>query len=152
MSEIFPGASLSMPPDAKFYDVEVENPAIRTEFEGGYVASRTRHRRSRLRRTFTTGYNNLDDLDRVVLEDFWNLVKGGSVIFSWFDEIAYEARYWRIKNDPTYPGYNPALVKSSLDPAPFTFRVRFLDKLSFRRSGHGHNIRFEIPSIKLEEV
>jgi hypothetical protein len=148
----FPREELSVPADAKFYEVEVENPVIRTEFEGGYVASRPRHNRGRLRRIWTTGYTALTAADKQVIEDFWNETKGGSLIFTWFNETEFEAAFYRITHDPTHPGYNPNLTRAGMPAGPHYYRVRFADKLRFVRSGFGNNIRYNLTGLKLEEV
>jgi len=68
--------------DAKKHSVELEDPSISTELEGGYVYSRARHTRAP-RRTWTSGFTYITTAEKLQLETFWNDVRGGSVIFQW---------------------------------------------------------------------
>jgi hypothetical protein len=62
--------------------------------EGGYVVSRARHTR-RPRRKFKTGYTGLKNDDKKTLEDFYDLVRGSSVIFDWTDPI--DNVVWQVR-------------------------------------------------------
>src|SRR4051812_39783284 len=68
--------------DSKKFSVEFEDPAIRSDMEGGYVYSRARFTRQP-RRTWTTGYTFIKQQGKVDIQTFWNTVRGGSVIFQW---------------------------------------------------------------------
>jgi phage-related protein len=74
--------TLSQDQDSRFFTEKRENPAIRTELEGGYVQTRARHTRTP-RRTWTTGFSELTDADRAALNTFWDQVAGGSRAFTW---------------------------------------------------------------------
>lgn len=81
---IFP--TLAKGQDSKFYKVAQENTALTTKMEGGYVVSRAKHTR-KPRKTWTTGFSSILNADRIKLQDFWDTVRGGSVIFDWTDPI-----------------------------------------------------------------
>lgn len=72
--------------DSKNYSVEFENVAVSAATDGGYVVTRAKHTR-RPRRTFTGGFTDIGMTDKTTLENFWNTVKGGSVIFDWLDPV-----------------------------------------------------------------
>jgi hypothetical protein len=81
--------------DSTQFVIKVEDVALKTELEGGYVASRARHTRTP-RKTFSTGYKGISDADRQTLLTFYNTVGGGSVIFDWtdpVDAITYQVRF-----------------------------------------------------------
>lgn len=81
--------------DSKLHDIKLENQASRSEMEGGYVVSRPRHTRQP-RKTWNGGFTEINEASRLVLEDFWNDVKGGSLIFDWTnpqDGITYQVRF-----------------------------------------------------------
>lgn len=87
--------TLTMGEDSRFFSVEQEDPAIRTNMEGGYVSSRARHTRTP-RKTFTSGLTNLTNADKATLEAFWDTVRGGSVIFNWTspqNAVVYAVRF-----------------------------------------------------------
>jgi hypothetical protein len=81
--------------DSTQFAIKVEDVAIKTEMEGGYVVSRARHTRTP-RQTFSTGYKGISDADRTTLQNFYNTVGGGSVIFDWanpVDLVTYQVRF-----------------------------------------------------------
>jgi len=81
--------------DSKVYNVEQEDPALKSDLEGGYVVSRAKHTR-KPRKTFTTGYRAVSDADRKMLQNFYDTVRGGAVIFDWTDPvdgIVYQVRF-----------------------------------------------------------
>lgn len=112
---------LSEGQDSKYYEREIEDVAMKSEMEGGYVSSRARHTR-RPRRTFKCGYTEISDADRQKLEDFYDLVRGGSVIFSWQDQSSN-----------------------------ITYNVRFAEKISFKYAGIGKNKKWNV-SLVLQEA
>lgn len=73
--------------DSKFYKVSQENVALTTKMDGGYVVSRAKHTR-KPRKTYTTGYTGIGNADRALLQNFWDTVRGGSVVFDWTDPIS----------------------------------------------------------------
>ena len=83
--------------DSRFYTVEQEDQAIRTEMEGGYVYSRPRHTRLP-RKTYTTGFTSIDDAAKVEIETFYQTVRGGSDAFNWKDPITGDVKTVRLKS------------------------------------------------------
>ncbi|CDT52508.1 hypothetical protein VCR15J2_390002 [Vibrio coralliirubri] len=75
---------LSDKPDRSKYGINIEDPALKNDMEGGYVASRPRFYR-KPRRTFSFGYTMLHDDDYKKLLSFWDEVKGGSEMFEYTD-------------------------------------------------------------------
>lgn len=116
---VFP--TMTKEQDSKFYQKELENVAMTTPMDGGYVVSRAKHTR-KPRRTYKTGYSGILNADRQKLEDFWDLVKGGSVIFDWKDPISLA-----------------------------TIQVRFSEKLSFKYVGIGVSQLWDV-SITLDQA
>ena len=93
--------------DSKYYEVELEDPTLRTNMEGGYVVTRPKHTR-KPRRTFKSGCTSITSDQRKALEDFYDSVRGGSVIFDWTDPVTGTV-----------------------------FQVRFKEKISFKYTGMG---------------
>lgn len=92
---LFPTLSGGTKPDAADFSVSYEDPALRTDMEGGYVVSRARHTRTP-RKTFKVVYRNISNADKILIENFWNTVRGGSVIFDWVnpeDTLTYAVRF-----------------------------------------------------------
>ncbi len=91
--------------DSSKYKIGKEDVSMSTEMEGGYVASRPRHTRIP-RKKWTTGYTELEDADKALLLAFYDTVKGGSVIFTWYnseDLQTYSVR-WKGALEFTYTG------------------------------------------------
>ena len=94
--------TLSERPDQSTYYYTQEDPAIRSEMEGGYVTSRPRFLRNP-RKTFYFGYKTLPDADYKLLEQHWIDTQGGSLVFQyvdWHDGRTYDVRYkerWRSR-------------------------------------------------------
>jgi hypothetical protein len=87
--------TLTANPDSSKFGYEKEDPAIKLEMEGGYMISRARHTRA-LRRTFTLVYTYISDADKVLLDAFWDTMKGGSDYFTWTNpenSTAYTVRF-----------------------------------------------------------
>lgn len=108
--------------DSKYYGVEAEDPAVRSDMEGGYVASRPRFTRTP-RKTFTTGFTSISNADRATLEAFWDAKKGGAVVFTWLNPV-----------DGT------------------THTVRFKEPMTFKYAGLGGVHLWNVTSIVLEEA
>lgn len=117
--------------DVKFYDVDHEDPTLRSEFEGGYEATRPMHFRANYRRTFITGWTDMTSAEKEALESFYRLVNAGGSAFIWVNP-------WE-----TY------LVPYGENPGD-TF-VRFVDGLSFTAKAYGGTIRWDC-KIKIREV
>jgi hypothetical protein len=96
--------------DSKLYSVEAENPAIKTETDGGYVISRAKHTR-KPRKTFTTGYTSISDADKKKIEAFYDLVRGGSVIFDWEDTESGLTHQVRFSAMPNYKYKGAGLLR-----------------------------------------
>ena len=69
---VFP-ADLAAIQDSKYFQVDLEDKAIKGEVEGGYVHARPRHTR-RPRRTFKTGFTELSQTQFDALVAFYDLV------------------------------------------------------------------------------
>lgn len=87
--------------DAKYYEMELEDPALRTQMEGGYVVTRPKHTR-KPRRTFKSGCTAITTDQRKVLEGFYDAVRGGSAIFDWADPVTGEVFQVRFKEKITF--------------------------------------------------
>lgn len=122
----FPIASLLTKEDAAKYGIELEDTGIRSEMEGGYVLSRPRTTR-RPRRTWTTGFTDITNADKLLLETFVN-TKGTFASFTW-----------------TVP------VPNILGGSKEVVTVRFSEVPTFKYAGFGTNARWNF-DCKLEEV
>jgi hypothetical protein len=92
---IYPTLPSGSLPDSRQFSQALEDPAMRTEMEGGYVSTRPKHTRTP-RKTWSVAYQMLTDADKTELETFWNTVKGGSVIFDWTNpanDVVYQVRF-----------------------------------------------------------
>ena len=108
--------------DSAQYEVESEDPTIRTEMEGGYVLSRARHTRIP-RKTYKTGFTHIGTADKALLDTFYDVtVKGGSSVFNWTDPVTLNV-----------------------------IIVRFVGKLTFKYVGAGTNKRWNV-AITLEQA
>lgn len=89
-------------PDSSTWNEVDEDPALKQEMEGGYMISRRKHTRTP-RPTFTFSYTNLNDADKIAIQNFWkNTVFGGSVIFDWTNPRTSVVYAVRFKSAPTY--------------------------------------------------
>lgn len=100
--------------DASEFTVQQEDPAMRTEMEGGYVFTRARHTRVP-RKTWTSSFKYIASNDKDELQTFWETVRGGSVIFQWRNP----------QDDQDY-------------------LVRFLEPLNFKYVGIKNNQRWDV--------
>lgn len=91
---IFP--TLSRGEDRALYSKELEDAALTTPMEGGYVVSRAKHTRTP-RATFTSGFTFITDAERATLEAFYEQVRGGSVVFDWTDPIASPSKVYQVR-------------------------------------------------------
>lgn len=82
MAGIFP--TLSVLADARYYGVKQEDPALKSDMEGGYVASRARYTRQP-RKMFKTGFTGMSQVDKETLMAFWDTQFGTSGSFDWTD-------------------------------------------------------------------
>jgi hypothetical protein len=81
---VFPTLPSGKAPDSSKYEVSKVDPAMRSEAEGGYTISRARFTR-KPRRKFKIAYTFIDNADKQLIDDFYDMVCGGSVIFKWTD-------------------------------------------------------------------
>lgn len=88
--------------DSRLYKATPEDPALKTEMEGGYTVSRARHTRTP-RMTWRFGWRSMKDSDYQLALDFWKARRGASETFTWVD---------------------PASITQAL-PAGITYTVRF---------------------------
>lgn len=109
---VFP--TLSIGQDSSQYELEIEDPSMKSEMEGGYVVSRAKHTRAP-RKTFKSGFTDLSGDDKATLTAFYETVRGGSVIFDWTD---------------------PASLT--------VYQVRFMEKLNFKYVGMGNTQRWNV--------
>lgn len=95
MTPVFPTLPSGKSQDSSKYAVSKKDPAMRAEIEGGYVVTRARTTRKPTR-LFKTGFTNITSADKQVLDDFYDTVRGGSVIFTWTDPeslVSYSVRF-----------------------------------------------------------
>ncbi len=95
-------------PDSKDFVESLENTALRTELEGGYIATRPKHTRAP-RRMFKIVYRYLDNTDKGLLETHWNTQRGGSLAFDWVHPqtgTTFTVRYKSDKLEFRYVGKN----------------------------------------------
>lgn len=107
--------------DAAKFGFEQEDVGIRSEMEGGYVLTRARHTRTP-RRTWKTGFTNIEDDDKEIFETFFN-AKGTFLSFTYQVPVNLEIVTVRFKTVPKY-----------------------------EYKGIGDNFRWDINEIYLEEV
>lgn len=92
---VFPTLPSGEASDSSKFEVAKTDPSMRAEMEGSYVVSRARHTRKPLR-IFKTGYTGINNADKAVLDNFYDTVRGGSVVFSWTDPtslLVYSVRF-----------------------------------------------------------
>lgn len=118
-TEVFP--TLASKPDSAGAKRSAEDPSMSVEMEGGYTYTRARFTRTP-RKKWSMKYTFISDADRVLLENFWNTVRGGSESFFWFDPL-----------DNTQ------------------YVVRFKKEINFTYKGRGGNHRWDV-DFDLEEV
>jgi phage-related protein len=118
----FPPPLLAGKEDSAECQVEVEDVAVRSETDGGYVYTRARHTRTP-RKTWTTGFTNISHAQKTELEQFYQTQRGGSDSF-------------------TYTPPTEGVEKI----------VRFKGPLKFQYTGAGTYFRWDVKNIDLEEV
>lgn len=108
--------------DSAQFEEEYLNPAIRKEFEGGFVATRPRYTRPPARK-ITTGFTAISQADYARLVNYWNAKRGGSVSFPYIHPTTGE-----------------------------TLTVRFVEPLKAKYQGMGQTRLWDIHGIVLETV
>jgi hypothetical protein len=106
---------------SKFSETPVD-PAIRGEFEGGFISTRPRFTRPDLE-VITTGFTDISDADWRRLRDFYRAARGGSSSFYYIHPVTDEL-----------------------------LTVRFLKPLKASYVGMGGNHRWDIGDLELEIV
>jgi len=97
---------LSTEQDSKYYSVEMEDVAVVSDTDGGYIVSRARTTKPP-RTKFTSGFTAISNADMQLLQAFYASVQGGSVIFGWNDPISattYQVRFMDKKLNFKYTG------------------------------------------------
>lgn len=92
---VFPTLPSGKVADSAKFEVSKKDPAMRAEMEGGYAVTRARHTR-KPPRLFKVAYTSIDNADKTVLDNFYDTVRGGSVIFDWTDPeslVIYQVRF-----------------------------------------------------------
>lgn len=108
--------------DSQFFEITYIEPAIKKEFEGGFVVTRPRFTRMAPRQ-ITTGFTDIDNTNYQKLQDFYVAMRGGSIPFVYNHPISGEA-----------------------------ITVRFESPIKGKYVGMGSTRRWNIPSITLTEV
>lgn len=106
---------------AKYSEVK-DNPALTIETESGYEYTRPKYT-SKPKKTWTIGFTNLLQSEKEQMDEFWDLVMGGSDAFEW--------------TDPTNGK---------------TYNVRFKSQITWKYKGAGSTIRWDADSITIKEV
>ena len=107
--------------DSAKFGFEQEDVGIRSEMDGGYVLTRPRHTRAP-RRTWTTGFSNLSNVEKEIFEVF-------------------------VNEHGTFKGFDYTVpVTGSL----VNVRLKTIPKYEYL--GFGSNARWAINDIVLEEV
>lgn len=98
----FPALPSGSLPDSSKFSVTLVDNTKSQETEGGYEYTRPRTTR-RLRKSFSVGYTFIDEADRLVIRDFYELTaKGGAVAFQWANPQDNQIYTVRFKGDVTF--------------------------------------------------
>lgn len=92
----FPPVGMIDGEDSQQYGVSVEDVAVATPTDGGYDITRPRHTRTP-RREYTTGFTDISDADKLLLEAFYEARKGGSQSFTYTDPTKGVEKLVRFK-------------------------------------------------------
>jgi hypothetical protein len=122
----FPITSLLNKQDSGKFGFEQEDVGIRSEMEGGYVLTRPRSTRTP-RRTWLTGFTDISNEDKLLLEDFFN------------EHGTYLEFTYIVPVPDTLGGSNEEV------------QCRFSEKFVWEYKGFGTNARWNV-SMKIEEV
>jgi len=118
----FPTVALAGLEDSKHFTEASADPAKRAEVDGGYTITRPRYTRLP-RKTWTTGFTDLTEVEKNNFQAFWDLKRGGSNSFTYL---------------------NPA------DATEYTVRFKGLPKIKY--TGMGPLRKWDITGISLEQV
>lgn len=84
----FPPPEMTAYFDSAKFDIEQDDPAIRQTTDGGYVITRPRYL-TKPKRTYSLQFTGISDSDKVLLEEFWNKVLGGTNTFTLKTPLGY---------------------------------------------------------------
>lgn len=117
--------------DSKYFTVEMEDVALKTKMDGGYVVSRAKHTR-KPRKTFKAGYTGISNADKLILQNFYESVGGGSVIFNWVSPIKLVTSVMQQNGSQ--------ITVTSTD----SYAVRFVEKMIFQYAGIGNTQMWDV--------
>ena len=103
----FPPVAVTELEDAKYFSENLDDPALRVDYDGGYQATRPRYTRAP-RRTWTTGFTLMGQTEYEACRTFYESRKGGSESFTWTnpaDGVEYTVRFQEFS--PEYIGPGP---------------------------------------------
>ncbi len=84
----------TFPVDRDFMEGPAYDPSIRSQQDDGLIISRGRF--TSIKKKFTMTFNNLNEADKVLLDDFQETVKVGGDTFTWTnpkDDVVYTVRF-----------------------------------------------------------
>lgn len=108
--------------DSKYFDETQADPAIRKEFDGGFVSTRPRFTRAPPRQ-ITTGFTDINNANKELLFDLYDLARGGSAAVAYIHPVSGE-----------------------------TLSVRITKPIKAKYVGMGGNHRWDVASIQLETI
>lgn len=80
----FPPAGMIEKEDSQYFSVKYRDNTVSSEMEDGYEVSRPRSTRCP-GRIFNSGFTDITSADKVLLESFWESVRGNANMFTWED-------------------------------------------------------------------
>jgi phage-related protein len=92
----FPPLGMIEGEDSKYFSVEYRDNTVSSEMEDGYEISRPRGTR-RPGRMFSTGFTDITSADKVLLQSFWESVRGNANLFNWLDPTTGQVLTVRFK-------------------------------------------------------
>jgi phage-related protein len=95
---IFPPIGMVEGQDAGYYNLSLEDSTIRNSTDGGYDLARARNTRLP-KKTFRTGFTEMNQSDFELFTDFWN-IHTGAVIFTWLNPVDAVTRSVRFEDAP----------------------------------------------------
>jgi len=84
--------------DSAYYNISLEDNTIRNATDGGYELTRARNTR-KPRKTFSTGFTEMNQSDFEIFTDFWNYYTGAK-IFYWVNPVDFVTRSVRFSDMP----------------------------------------------------
>lgn len=105
----FPPDAMTVKEDSSKFSYELDDDTVRTEMDGGYEMTRPRTTRAP-RREFTTGFTDISQSDKELLEAFYLARRAGADSFTYTDftsQIEYTVRF-KSKMKFSYSGFGSA--------------------------------------------